>query len=115
MEPVKLLPVLFIILLLTVIGHESYKILGIFHTTSRSHYIAGGALMKGLAERGHDVTVISPFPQKEPIKNFHDIPLVGMMKVVEGRYALVTIKLTKFIITKTHLTRTASKEQTHRY
>ncbi|KAG4080752.1 hypothetical protein HA402_005932 [Bradysia odoriphaga] len=84
MEPKTLLPVV-VLLLLNVIGTESYKILGIFHTSSKSHYIAGGALMRGLAEKGHDVTVISPFPQIEPLKNFHDIPIIGMENLVEGR------------------------------
>lgn len=37
--------------------------------------------MKALAEKGHDITVISPFPQKEPVKNFRDvtIPSVGRL------------------------------------
>lgn len=74
-----------LLLLLHVTINESYKILGIFHTSSKSHYIAGSALMKGLAEKGHDVTVISPFPQKKPIKNFRDVPVVGIEKVIEGR------------------------------
>lgn len=29
--------------------------------------------MKALADAGHQVTVVSPFPNKEPIKNYHDI------------------------------------------
>jgi hypothetical protein len=31
------------------------------------------ALMKELARRGHQVTVFSPFPEKNPIQNFTDI------------------------------------------
>lgn len=84
MEPKKLLPV--ILLLLVYIGvSESYKILGIFHTHSKSHYIAGGALMKGLAEKGHDVTVISPFPQDKPLPNFQDVTVLGIDKVIDGK------------------------------
>lgn len=63
---------------------ESYKILGIFHTFSKSHYIAGGALMKGLAAKGHDVTVISAYPQDKPLKNYHDITVLGVDKLIEG-------------------------------
>jgi glucuronosyltransferase len=37
------------------------------------------ALMKGLAARGHDVVVISHFPQKTLIPNYTDISLVGSM------------------------------------
>jgi glucuronosyltransferase len=36
-------------------------------------------LMKGLAARGHDVVVISHFPQKTPIPNYTDMSLVGSM------------------------------------
>lgn len=80
----KLLPVI-LILLLCVTINESYKILGIFHTHSKSHYIAGGALMKGLAEKGHDVTVISPFPQEKPLKNFRDVTILGLHELIDGK------------------------------
>jgi len=36
-------------------------------------------LMKGLAAKGHEVVVISHFPQKTPIPNYTDISLVGSM------------------------------------
>ena len=29
--------------------------------------------MKTLAAKGHEVHVVSPFPQKSPIENYHDI------------------------------------------
>lgn len=65
-----------------IIGHQfefgnSFKILGIFHTSSRSHFIAGNALMKGLANAGHDVTVMSQFPEKKPIKNYREIDITN--------------------------------------
>ncbi|XP_058832777.1 UDP-glycosyltransferase UGT5-like isoform X2 [Topomyia yanbarensis] len=47
---------------------EGARILG-----SKSHYIVGSALMKALAKRGHEVTVISPFPMKKPLPNYRDI------------------------------------------
>lgn len=74
MEPKK---ILLVILCFSPII-KSYKILGVFHTNSKSHYIAGGALMKALAEKGHEVTVISPFPQEQPLNNFHDITVPGI-------------------------------------
>ncbi|XP_050092818.1 UDP-glycosyltransferase UGT5-like [Anopheles aquasalis] len=52
---------------------DGAKILGIFPTSARSHYIVGSALMKELARRGHEVTVINPFPQKKPLTNYRDI------------------------------------------
>jgi glucuronosyltransferase len=45
-------------------------------------------LMKGLASRGHEVVVISPFPQKTPIPNYTDISLVGTMPNVVSTVAL---------------------------
>lgn len=34
---------------------QSAKILGVFPTSSKSHYIVGSALMKALANKGHEV------------------------------------------------------------
>lgn len=42
--------------------------------------------MKGLAEKGHDVTVISPFPQSKPLKNFHDVAVLGIDKLIEETF-----------------------------
>lgn len=46
-----------------------YRILGVFPVPSKSHYYVGEALMQGLAERGHEVTLISPFQSSNPINN----------------------------------------------
>lgn len=54
---------------------SSYKILGVFHIPAKSHYIVGHALMKGLAEQGHEVTVISAFKSPNPIENYEEIYL----------------------------------------
>lgn len=74
-------------------GCLSYNILGIFPTMSKSHYIAGGALMKGLAAAGHNVTVISPFPQKTPIPNFRDYEILGIVEIVTSKYINIDIIL----------------------
>jgi glucuronosyltransferase len=55
------------------------KILGVFPHIAKSHFLMSEALMKGLAARGHEVVVISPFPQKTPVPNYTDISLVGTM------------------------------------
>lgn len=39
----------------------------------KSHWIIGHSVMKALANAGHEVTVASPFPLKEPINNYHDV------------------------------------------
>ncbi|KAJ8980272.1 hypothetical protein NQ317_005130 [Molorchus minor] len=55
------------------------RILGIFPFASRSHYILGNSLMKGLAEAGHNVTVISPFEDTSPPKrgSYSNVVLTG--------------------------------------
>lgn len=50
-----------------------YRILGFFPVNARSHFIMFGRLMKGLAERGHQVDVVSPYPLVTPMKNYTDI------------------------------------------
>lgn len=62
---------------------EGAKILAVFPTSARSHYIVGSALMKELARRGHEVTVINPFPQKKPLKNYRDIDTSGTEDIVK--------------------------------
>lgn len=51
----------------------SYKFLAVLPTPSKSRYYIGQNHMKGLAEDGHDVTVISPFKEKTPIKNYKEV------------------------------------------
>lgn len=40
--------------------------------------------MGELASRGHEVTVISPFLPKKPVKNYETIQMDGMLKLMEG-------------------------------
>jgi glucuronosyltransferase len=41
----------------------------------KSHMAVNVALVKELAYRGHEVTVISPFPENKTIPNYKDIVL----------------------------------------
>lgn len=52
---------------------NSYRILGVLPTNSKSHYKVGNSLMRGLAKAGHNVTVISPYVPDNPIKNYRSI------------------------------------------
>ncbi|XP_043282576.1 UDP-glucosyltransferase 2-like isoform X2 [Venturia canescens] len=54
-------------------GCYGHRVLGIFPLQCRSHFSMFEALMKGLASRGHQVDVISLFPQKNPHPNYTDI------------------------------------------
>ncbi|KAJ3642485.1 hypothetical protein Zmor_025265 [Zophobas morio] len=77
------------LLSLVVVFHSSKcaKILGVFPLTARSHYILGSSLMKGLAEHGHDVTIITPFIEKNLPKKgtYKQIELTGFREEHEKR------------------------------
>jgi len=46
------------------------KILGLMTTPSPSHHIWNRALTLALAARGHQVTVLSPDPERQPVANY---------------------------------------------
>lgn len=54
---------------------NSYKILGLFPVPYKSHYVIPREILYGLAEKGHWVTVYSPYPQTKPVQNFHDFDI----------------------------------------
>ncbi|KAK4886916.1 hypothetical protein RN001_003187 [Aquatica leii] len=56
---------------------SAYKILGLFPYEGKSHFISFEPLLKALAAKGHEVTVISHFPQKTPLPNLNDIDIGG--------------------------------------
>lgn len=60
------------------------NILAIFPYEGKSHFFVFETYLKELARRGHRVTVISHFPQKEPIENYQDISLAGKSTILEG-------------------------------
>jgi glucuronosyltransferase len=66
----------FVVLLLFVFltwNVQCARILFVFPIPSYSHYQLGFRMAKELAERGHQVTSINPYPQKTPIKNYKDV------------------------------------------
>jgi hypothetical protein len=52
---------------------QSAHILGVFPIPAKSHNIVFTALTRELARRGHQLTVISPYPEKQPTPNLTDI------------------------------------------
>lgn len=81
---------LFFVILL-VYNAQSAKILGVFPVPAPSHYILGSALMRALAEKGHDVTVINPYGEKQPPKNgkYRDVLLTGFKEMAESKSATI--------------------------
>ncbi|XP_017040180.1 UDP-glycosyltransferase UGT5 [Drosophila ficusphila] len=66
---------------------SAYNYLVVSHTAARSHYHVGSALAKGLASAGHQVTIVSPFESKKPIKNVKDVTAKGVLSIMQGRMA----------------------------
>ncbi|XP_008197588.1 UDP-glycosyltransferase UGT5-like [Tribolium castaneum] len=62
---------------------ESAKILVIFPMPAHSHFSLGFRLAKELADRGHQMTVINPYPQKTPIKNYKDVSVEENVEFIE--------------------------------
>jgi glucuronosyltransferase len=56
-------------------GAHGAKILGLFPLPGKSHFAVASVLLKEVASRGHQVTVLSPFPEKSPIPNYTDIDI----------------------------------------
>ena len=52
---------------------DGFKVLGVLPFGSNSHFAVGNSILKALHKAGHEVTVISPFPQKKPMENFREI------------------------------------------
>lgn len=69
------------------------NILAIFPFPGPSQYICVQAYLKALAARGHEVTVISAFPQKKPLRNFRDISIEEVLNGYEGTYAILSYKI----------------------
>lgn len=65
------------------------RILAIFPSSSKSHYFVGVSLMKGLAEKGHDITLIAPFKEKHPITNLKTIHLKEVFDYYEGKVLII--------------------------
>ncbi|XP_044729432.1 uncharacterized protein LOC123292782 [Chrysoperla carnea] len=63
---------------------DGAKILGLFPSPSKSHLILGHALLKDLAKKGHEVTMVSPFPLSKPVPNYRDIPMADLYKVMQA-------------------------------
>uniref|UniRef100_A0A6P7GPB2 UDP-glucuronosyltransferase 2B18-like n=1 Tax=Diabrotica virgifera virgifera TaxID=50390 RepID=A0A6P7GPB2_DIAVI len=57
---------------------HNYIILIVCPMTSRSRFILGNALGRGLVEAGHQVTLVSPYEDKNPLKGYKDVVLTGL-------------------------------------
>ncbi|KAJ8719643.1 hypothetical protein PYW08_011818 [Mythimna loreyi] len=76
----------------------SLNILGIFPYQGKSHFIVFRVYLRELAKRGHNVTVISHFPEQDPPANYNDISLAGSIKPIEGEAPFENSYFTLFLV-----------------
>ncbi|ALC45679.1 Ugt86De, partial [Drosophila busckii] len=62
---------------------QGARILAIFPYPGPSQYINVVSYLKALAARGHQVTSVNAFPQKQPVANFSDIPVLEVFNSYE--------------------------------
>jgi hypothetical protein len=74
---------LMLVLLPLTLSHGA-RILGFFPFPARSHVIVHKALMLELARRGHEITMVSSFPESKPIPNYTDIEVNTNMDTLLG-------------------------------
>lgn len=65
-------------------GGEGAKILGMFHLPIKSHHILGDVLLGALADKGHDVTMITPYADDGGRKGYRTIGLDGVLDQKQG-------------------------------
>lgn len=75
----KIIPLLFIIFNIV----NGLNILTIFPYQGKSHFFVHKVYIQELVKRGHNVTVISHFPEANRSSNYHDISLAGSIKILE--------------------------------
>jgi glucuronosyltransferase len=62
---------------------NALNILGIFPYHGTSHFLVFRVYLLGLVDKGHNVTVISHFPEKNPPTNYHSISLAGTLEILK--------------------------------
>lgn len=73
------------------------RILFLFSTPSKSHMIIVHALSTALAEKGHEVTVVTPFPLEKPIKNHREIVVPFNSEVKETMKTIIDTSSKSFL------------------
>ncbi|XP_069693335.1 UDP-glucosyltransferase 2-like [Periplaneta americana] len=67
-------------------GAESARILSLLNVASPSHYIFNRPLILALANRGHQVTVVSPDAGKDNVPNLTNIKLEGVYETIRDDF-----------------------------
>lgn len=56
-----------------------FKVFSLIPFPSKSHFAIGRSIIDSLIEAGHEVTVMSPYPQKLPVDNYTDIDVSSFL------------------------------------
>ncbi|GJQ69931.1 hypothetical protein Trydic_g13331 [Trypoxylus dichotomus] len=67
---------------------ESFRVLGLFPLPIKSHFIFYQRFMKELASKGHQVYVVSQYPEKFPPPNYYDIDINGSLSRSIGQLSV---------------------------
>lgn len=70
-----------LVLLTLIRPNDAGRVLGLFPHTGRSHQMVFEPLLRELALRGHNVTVVSFFPLSNPPPNYKDLSLRGLAEI----------------------------------
>ena len=70
-----------ILFVISVTFIDSYKLLAVFPYFGKSHFVTFQPYLEELANRGHELVVVSHFPRDTPLKNYKDISLEGSMPI----------------------------------
>ncbi|EDV43000.2 uncharacterized protein Dana_GF16732 [Drosophila ananassae] len=74
---------------------SAYNYLVVSPSAASSHYHVGFSLVKGLANSGHNVTLISAFKQKKPVDNIKDVTALGIHKTMEEHISSIVKNMKK--------------------
>lgn len=71
------LKILYVMCLSFLSSSKSLKILGLFPHPGISHFHFFHPILRELADVGHDLTIVSHFPDKNAPQNYKDLPLTA--------------------------------------
>lgn len=93
----KMLQVFVLVVCLSFSEIDTLNILGIFPAPVKSHFFVFQPYLQELANRGHNVTVISYFANKKMQENYHDIDLSEYAPVTDVNLPIKRSSLMTFI------------------
>lgn len=79
--------VLFLLLVSVNSFCKSLRIFSVLSFGSHSHFTLGSSILRALHDANHSITVVSPFPNKIPMKNYREISTADILeKFKKGKF-----------------------------